>query len=114
MKNHFTTKHQWHLLYHILEAEPSFQNLNHPTKSHLFRNCQVIMATHQNYPQGPQATFVSVPLLNNSSQSEKERINKLFPIKTILGLSIAQLIFAGLGAATQVILFYSSFLLRIG
>ena len=62
------------------------------------------MATQQNYPQGPQATFVSVPLITTSSQSEKERIANLFPKKTILGLSIAQLIFGGLAAFTQVIL----------
>ena len=71
------------------------------------------MAMQQNYPQGPQATIVPVPLGTTSSQSEKERIEKLFPKKTIKGLSIAQLIFAGLAAATQVILF-SSFLLKIG
>ena len=68
------------------------------------------MASQQFYPQGPQATYVSVPLITNSSQSEKEWIQKLFPKKTILGLSIAQLIFAGLAAVTQVILL-SSFLL---
>ena len=61
------------------------------------------MAVQQNYPQGPQATFVYVPTV--SGQSEKERIEKLFPKKTIKDLSIAQLIFGGIAAFTQVILF---------
>ena len=63
------------------------------------------MAMQQNYPQGPQATFVSVPLGTNLSQIEKERIEKLLPQKTIKDLSIAQLIFGGIAAFTQVILF---------
>ena len=63
------------------------------------------MAVQQNYPQGPQATFVYVPTV--SGQSEKERIEKLFPKKTIRDLSIAQLIFGGIAAFTQVILFAS-------
>ena len=62
----------------------------------------------QNYPQGPQATFVSVPLGTNLSQIEKERIEKLLPKKTIKDLSTAQLIFGGIAAVTQVILFSSS------
>ena len=62
----------------------------------------------QNYPQGPQATFVSVPLGTTSSESEKERIEKIFPKKTMKDLSTAQLIFGGLAAVTQVILFSSS------
>ena len=62
----------------------------------------------QNYPQGLQATFVSVPLGTNSSQIEKERIEKLLPKKTIKDLSTAQLIFGGIAAVTQVILFSSS------
>ena len=74
------------------------------------------MAMQQNYPQGPQATFVSVPLGTTSSESEKERIEKIFPKKTMKDLSTAQLIFGGLAAVTQVILFrlFSSSLAKIG
>ena len=56
--------------------------------------------TQQNYPQ---ATFVSV-LNNPSTQSEKDRIAKLFPKCTIIGLSIAHLVLAGIAALTQVAL----------
>ena len=62
------------------------------------------MAMQQNYPQGPQATFVSVPLGTTSSESEKERIEKIFPKKTMKDLGIAHLIFAGISAVTQVCL----------
>ena len=57
------------------------------------------MAAQQNYPQ---ATFVSVPLNTTPTQSEKERIEKLFPKKTMKDLSTAQLIFAGIAALAQV------------
>ena len=60
------------------------------------------MAMQQNYPQGPPATFVSVPLGTTSGQ--KERIEKLFPKKTMKDLGIAHLIFAGIAAVTQVCL----------
>ena len=52
--------------------------------------------------QYPQATFVTIPL-SASNQSEKERIEKIFPQKMMKNVSIAQIVFACIAALTQVL-----------
>ena len=50
-------------------------------------------------------TFVTIPLNadGNGAGGEKERIQKLFPQKMMKNISIAQLVFGGIAAVTQVL-----------
>ena len=50
-------------------------------------------------------TFVTIPLNadGNGAGGEKERIQKLFPQKMMKTISIAQLVFGGIAAVTQVL-----------
>ena len=54
----------------------------------------------------PQPIYLTIPQ-NSNSQTEKERIEKLFPKKTMLACSILQLICAGSAALMQVTMFNS-------
>ena len=47
---------------------------------------------------------VMLAIPQNGTQSEKERISRLFPKYTIITLSIIQLFCAGLAAVTQVLI----------
>ena len=50
-------------------------------------------------------TFVTIPLNanGNGAGGEKARIQKLFPEKMMKNISIAQLVFGGIAAMTQVL-----------
>ena len=53
----------------------------------------------------PQPIYLTIPQNAGNTQTEKERIEKLFPKKTMMACSILQLICAGCAALMQVNMF---------